>query len=361
MSADRSLDEFFESQVLDEFPPLVTAFAYGSAVFTQRGYSEAQKAAAMADLVFIVDDPASWHEANLRHNSSHYSGIARTLLGSHGVALVQDRIGAKIYYNQCTLRGRRIKYGVMSEQALADDLEHWSSLYVSGRMHKPIRPLVPWPSDGTLEGLLNSNRRAAVETSLLLLPQAFGASELWGTLCRLSYAGDVRMGVGESGHKPDDIAAGQEAMLTEIYATPLAQALGADESSHSHLLLDAASPAAIVQDVSLPARQRRLRALPLHAQRTLLDELGPRQAHTSAASPVAIADHLDAAASALWTRSRNDADANLKLSRALQTSLARIVRRSSLAQTLKGVATAGVATSITYAIEKMRKRSRRGG
>ena len=48
----------------------------------------------------------------------------------------------------------------------------------------------------------------------------------------------------------------------------------------------------------------------------------------------------------------------------MRRSLSRIVRRSSLAQTVKGIVTAGAATSVMYAIKKMRKRSQvdaRGG
>ncbi|RYG50021.1 hypothetical protein EON66_12305 [archaeon] len=35
--------------------------------------------------------------------------------------------------------GVMMKYGVISTHALVDDLLHWRSLYVSGRMHKPVR------------------------------------------------------------------------------------------------------------------------------------------------------------------------------------------------------------------------------
>lgn len=365
-------------QILCDFPPLVSAFAYGSAIFSQRGYSEAQKNSAMIDLVFVVDDAAAWHASNLESNPSHYSGIARAILGSRGVAYAQEHIGAGIYYNQCWLRDRRIKYGVISRKALADDLEHWSSLYVSGRLHKPVRSLVPWPHD--LESLIASNRRAAVSASLVLLPERFQPSELWSTLCGLSYAGDVRMGVGESPAKPLDIASGQQEALAQLYAAPLAETFESPEGQlegqpeGSGGSDTAGGPAAeMVQQIGLAARRRHLRLLPMHAQHALLGELSAAgigelsAAAVGALSPSpssqakAVAEELDAAACSLWTRSQSDQDASRRLARATASSLARIVRKSSLAQTLKGVATAGVATSITYAMEKMRKRSRRGG
>ncbi len=34
--------------------------------------------------------------------------------------------------------GQLFKYGVVSLDDLCDDLTEWTSLYVSGRMHKPV-------------------------------------------------------------------------------------------------------------------------------------------------------------------------------------------------------------------------------
>ena len=34
-----------------------------------------------------------------------------------------------------------IKYGVVSIQDLCHDLHHWNTLYISGRLHKPVRAL----------------------------------------------------------------------------------------------------------------------------------------------------------------------------------------------------------------------------
>lgn len=36
---------------------------------------------------------------------------------------------------------RLIKYGVVSTQTLCEDLQTWKTLYLSGRMHKPVRSL----------------------------------------------------------------------------------------------------------------------------------------------------------------------------------------------------------------------------
>lgn len=36
---------------------------------------------------------------------------------------------------------QKMKYGVISVHTLVDDLLHWRTMYVSGRMHKPVRKL----------------------------------------------------------------------------------------------------------------------------------------------------------------------------------------------------------------------------
>ena len=51
----------------------------------------------MIDLVFVVNDPVSWHQQNLEKNPHHYSGLR--ILGARCVAAIQDNVGAGVYYN----------------------------------------------------------------------------------------------------------------------------------------------------------------------------------------------------------------------------------------------------------------------
>ena len=153
--------------LLDAFPTVSYAFAYGSGVYRQRGYTEEQARSAMTDVVFAVEDPEAWHRENLERHREHYSGLA--WFGPQAVATVQDR-GAGLYYNPyASVHGRLIKYGVISRMALEDDLRHWSALYVSGRMHKPVRVLAD-RTEG-VASLANANRRSALTAALLMLPQ----------------------------------------------------------------------------------------------------------------------------------------------------------------------------------------------
>ncbi len=61
-----------------------------------------------------------------------------------------------------------VKYGVVGMQALLQDLQHWSHLYVAGRLHKPVAVLASTPEAGAA---YQQNLRAALSTALLLLPK----------------------------------------------------------------------------------------------------------------------------------------------------------------------------------------------
>lgn len=347
--ADTEGDDGFFAEVISRFPPVCAAFAYGSAVFGQRGYTDAQRRAAMTDLVFVVDDASSWHARNLQMNEEHYTLPARGL-GSSAVCFIQQ-LGAGVYYNTAVhVAGRRVKYGVIQGERLQDDLKHWSSLYIAGRMHKPVRMLCPAPAE--LESSARANHRSALAASLLLLPERFDDGALYETICNLSYAGDVRMGVGESSQKPGNIASGQRPALSSLY---------------TELLRDVAdlggTPAAHEQDVGPGARLQLLQSLPSAVQTGLLRELGRdgvlgAPTPTSAQSPCGTGAALRQATETLWRRTGStgcrEGQPNERLAMALRRTLSTIVRRASLAQTVKGVATAGATTSLIYALDKIR-------
>lgn len=61
-----------------------------------------------------------------------------------------------------------MKYGVVGMPAFQQDLQHWSHLYVAGRLHKPVAVLATQPD---AEAAYRNNLRAALSTALLLLPK----------------------------------------------------------------------------------------------------------------------------------------------------------------------------------------------
>uniref|UniRef100_A0A4W5QMY5 Phosphatidate cytidylyltransferase, mitochondrial n=1 Tax=Hucho hucho TaxID=62062 RepID=A0A4W5QMY5_9TELE len=125
-------------RILSQFPQDISlAFAYGSGVFKQNGTSQGQMGKNMLDFVFAVDDPVTWHTMNLMQNRKHYSVLK--FLGPRKISRIQDEHGAGVYYNTLVpVDGRIIKYGVISTDSLIDDLLHWKTMYIAGRLHKPV-------------------------------------------------------------------------------------------------------------------------------------------------------------------------------------------------------------------------------
>ena len=90
-----------------------------------------------------------------------------------------------------------VKYGVMSLDALKSDLSDWHSLYVAGRLHKPVRIVVGGaPNDDVeLYALLRTNLDNALACALLLQAPVdgglvcFDEIQLYRTIASLSYRG----------------------------------------------------------------------------------------------------------------------------------------------------------------------------
>jgi len=206
-------DEFKEAlrQILWQFrAPIRYAFAYGSGVFPQSKpntttipssatsiHSKPPPAVVkaqggnpkMIDFIFGVSYTQHWHSLNLTQHRDHYSALGS--LGSGATSWVQDRIGAGVYFNPyVTVNGTLIKYGVVNLDTLCTDLSEWTTLYLAGRLHKPVKIL----RDDARVRLANQvNLLSALRTALLLLPPEFTEQELYGTIASISYMGDPRM------------------------------------------------------------------------------------------------------------------------------------------------------------------------
>lgn len=350
--------------VLGCFPDVRFAVAYGSGVVRQQGYTDEQVRGAMTDLMLAVDEPEEWHRENVERHPEHYSGLA--WLGAPAVTAVQQ-CGAGLYYNPfARVRGRLIKYGVISREHLAQDLRQWSSLYVSGRMHKPVRVLRDCV---VTQPLLQSNLRSALVASLLLLPARFPERELYHTICGLSYLGDVRGGFAESPNKVRNIVAAQLPLLRALYAPIIAESRpfygsgngGGGHGGGSTSGDGDGDDAQLHQPTHLEARQALLEELPVHAQMQMLHQLRyelRERPLTTAVDGEDLAPALCDAAERMWRREPDEAAATARLGLALRRSLARIVLRSSAVQSLKGLLTAGGMRSVQYLGAKLAKRLR---
>lgn len=188
----------------------------------------------MIDLVVAVDDAVAFHEENMARNPTHYSSPSHWIT-ARGVAAMQERLGGFSWYNTLvpiphSARGfapdQLMKYGVITVAALADDLRNWRSLYIPGRMHKPVR-MIRLPDD--LRAAAQVNLHHALSAALLLQAERFTLGDLMTSIAGLSYAGDFRMVFGEHPDKVRNIVRGQFAAMVKLYWPLLL------DSPHVHL------------------------------------------------------------------------------------------------------------------------------
>jgi translocator assembly and maintenance protein 41 len=172
------------------------------------------------DFVFGVTHTEHWHSINMKQHRDHYSGLAS--LGSGAVSRVQDW-GAGVYYHPyIEVNGMLIKYGVTSIDNLVNDLSSWDSLYLAGRLQKPVKILRDHPR----VRLANQhNLIAAIRTAMLLLPPEFSEVDLYSTIAGLSYLGDPRMSLPtENKSKVSNIVDNNIVHFRRLYA-PLVKTL----------------------------------------------------------------------------------------------------------------------------------------
>ena len=220
-------------QILWQFrAPIRYAFAYGSGVFPQNSGASLEKASLhskpspaissvqkgkskMIDFIFGVSYTQHWHALNLHQHRDHYSAVGS--LGSSLVSTIQDKWGAGVYFNPyITVNGTLIKYGVVNLDTLCRDLSEWDTLYLAGRLQKPVKIL----RDDPRVRLANQvNLLSAVRTALLLLPSSFTEQDLYGTIASISYLGDPRMSLpAENLNKVSNIVTHQLPNFRRLYA-----------------------------------------------------------------------------------------------------------------------------------------------
>lgn len=167
-------------------------------------------------------------------------------------------------------------------------------MYVSGRMHKPVRIVVC--SSSSILAASRENLRHALRTALLLLPASFTAEQLFVTIAALSYTGDFRMVFGEHPDKVRNIVTKSMPLFYALYmpvikanfptVTPAPLPLAADASdapisssgsssgggnNSGYVSADGAGehPVAFRQDTSPEARLALCMALPYHLQKRM--------------------------------------------------------------------------------------------
>ncbi|KAL8673145.1 MAG: hypothetical protein Q9168_002442 [Polycauliona sp. 1 TL-2023] len=378
--------EFKEAlrQILWRFrAPIRYAFAYGSGVFPQTASGSKSASTVhphpstaissvqggqgkMIDFIFGVSYTQHWHSLNLQQHRDHYSGIGS--LGSSFVSRVQNNYGAGVYFNPyVTVNGTLIKYGVVNLDTLCRDLSEWDTLYLAGRLQKPVKIL----RDDPRVRLANQmNLISAVRTALLLLPSDFTEQELYGTIAGLSYLGDPRMALpAENPNKVANIIKYQLPNFRRLYA-PLIENLP-NVAFHdlrcksSDWMDDPETNATLTQDMDPKKRGNMVRRLPRSFRSKLYFryqskfqipqlEFDKMLEESDDQDPTRVKKQQGGA---FDIRVANDRQADLRVE--VKKAIKSTVQWPSVTQSLKSIVTSGFVRSIRYVREKMEK-SREG-
>ncbi|KAL8779787.1 MAG: hypothetical protein Q9213_006772 [Squamulea squamosa] len=374
--------EFKEAlrQILWQFrAPIRYAFAYGSGVFPQTasGSKSASTVHAhpspaistvqggqgkMIDFIFGVSYTQHWHSLNLQQHRDHYSAIGS--LGSSFVSRVQDNYGAGVYFNPyVTVNGNLIKYGVVNLDTLCRDLSEWDTLYLAGRLQKPVKIL----RDDPRVRLANQiNLISAVRTALLLLPSDFTEQELYGTIAGLSYLGDPRMALpAENPNKVANIIKHQLPNFRRLYA-PLIEnlpnvAFHDSRCNSSEWIDDPDTNATLAQDMDPKKRGNMVRRLPRSFRSKLYFryqskfqipqlEFDKMLEESNDQDPTRVKKQQGGVFDQRVANDRQE-DLIVEVKKAIKST----VQWPSVTQSLKSIVTTGVVRSFRYAREKMAK------
>lgn len=317
----------FFRRILSQFPQDISlAFAYGSGVFKQAGTTQGQMGKNMLDFIFAVDDPITWHTMNLIENRKHYSFLK--YFGPKQISSIQNDYGAGVYFNTLVPSDDRlIKYGVISTDALIDDLLHWKTMYIAGRLHKPVRILLQ-SENGKLRAALVANLKSAVNASFLMLPESFSEEDLFLQIAGLSYSGDFRMVIGEDKSKISNIVKDNMQHFRSLYNNILQDCPQVVyKPQQGRLEVDKSPEGQFTQLMALP------RTLQQQITR-LVDPPGKNRDVEEILLQVA-----------------QDPDCGL----VVQQGIYPIVKSSSITQSSKGIITAGLMKTVSYSVKKLRK------
>lgn len=378
-------EEFKEAlrQILWQFKaPIRYAFAYGSGVFTQHNSNPSFKSSAsnlhpnppdaiskvqgggqkMIDFIFGVSYSQHWHSLNLQEHRDHYSAVGS--LGSYAVSKLQDSFGAGVYFNPyVTVNGTLIKYGVVNLDTLCRDLSQWDTLYLAGRLQKPVKILRDNPSVRLANQV---NLISAVRTALLLLPPEFTEQQLYSTIAGISYMGDPRMSLpAEDPKKVLNIVQDQLPNFRRLYA-PLIENLpnisfNDSVCAQKDWFDDPKINAKLAQDMDPVKRGNMVRRLPKKFREKLYFEYQSKFQIPRGEFNKMLEESKDDEDSGGFKRQQGGLFEQriAKDTKGIQTEVRQVIEKTirwpSVVQTVKGVLTAGIARSWMYVSEKRQK------
>ncbi|KAI9931967.1 Mitochondrial translocator assembly and maintenance protein 41 [Aspergillus wentii] len=376
--------EFKEAlrQILWQFrAPIRYAFAYGSGVFPQVGSAPGssqchpsapaaiqtmqQGKGKMIDFIFGVSYSQHWHSLNLMQHRDHYSGLGS--MGSYVVSQVQDRFGAGVYFNPyVTVNGTLIKYGVVNIDTLCKDLSQWDTMYLAGRLQKPVKILRDHPQVRLANQI---NLLSAVRVALLLLPAEFSEFQLYSTIAGMSYMGDLRMALpAEDPRKVNNIVSGQMAHFRRLYA-PLIDNLpnvtfNDKRCTQDNWIDDPDANVRLTQDMDPVKRGNMVRRLPESFREKLYFQYQARYGIPRAEFDKMMKESNDKDPELVRKRQGGPFEQRIaddeSLRDELQTSITKTIRWPSTVQTAKAPLMAGVGRTWRYLREKQDKYNKSG-
>lgn len=322
------------------------SFGYGSGVFEQGGY---EKAKPQVDFIHIVDDPMKFHRQNWARHPEHYSSLLQ--LGWRTLERFQTA-GAGVYFNPYVhmkdLQGvdRMIKYGVVSIETALLDLDLWQTMYIAGRLQKPV---AFFGSPDWLKAANQRNLESALNLGILLLASRkkkltkFTPSELFEEIALISYMGDPRMMVGgENPNKVKNIVSKQLELFTELYQPHVDKLINKG-------LLQIASNGDYKAELDDESVAIMLSSMPLVFKQKLL-----KTYYETSCKKQALAAQVHHNQTFVGPFMR-DLSGNTRLRMSLVNSLRTTIAWPALIQSLKGIFTAGLVKSARYAWEKKLK------
>lgn len=359
MHVDDSFKEHLRSLLWQFRAPVRYAFAYGSGVFSQgTGSSSDKSKRPMIDLIFGVTYSEHWHDVNIAQHRNHYSFLGA--LGSKVVSHVQDDYGAGVYFNPYVeVNGTLIKYGVVNLDTLHRDLTDWDTLYLAGRLHKPVKIL---RDDPRIRYANQLNLLSALRTALLLLPETFTEQQLYTTIGNISYTGDPRMHLfTENPNKVSNIVENQLHNFRRLYST-LIDVLPNVEfaSGAAGAWSDSPVTTQLKQDMSPTRRANMVRRLP----RAFRDKLYfhyqarykiPRAEFESMVGQSQDSERLKKKEGGEFEKRMVMDEGKGGVEEGVKKAVRKTIGWPSTVQSVKGVVTAGPARSLKYLGEKVGK------
>lgn len=336
---------------LSGLPEYEFAITYGSGVFPQKGYSAKDVRNAMLDVILGVENLEEWHLVNLAKNPQHYSWIRH--LNAKSVAKLDEVGFGHVLYNRSEMGPERekrpVKYGVISLSSLKRDLLTWDSLYVAGRLQKPVCIL---KAREDIIRSMNENLKSAVLAVLPLLPPRFSARELFLAITGLSYNGDIRTWFAENPNKVENIVSGNYDYFNELYKPiiqncPFIHAVEGETDQYC-------------QDITMKNLACILASLPSTLHPSIRQELqfSTPSVDVSSLSSTALYDVYYRRLSALYDpyeTNQNIMVAKAAVAKGLVNGVRHVVFRSSIDQAVRGNISFGVMNSLSYVAKKIKK------